>query len=325
MDFTTMGTIGSYIRQKNLTFAANYKIKTGQRITDSNGNLVSAKSSMFDQLVKAQKKSDEEVTAAKISNIRQKLRNGKKLSETEMNYLREKDPGLYKKAKHADDAREELKAELKTAKSKSEARQIVTRAMIKASAEASAELAAAKSAMSADGGVNPGGGEVEGAANTGESNLTGTEPQSLTEVNSEIAGAEENSGENSGEVAKIEIKAGQATAENLNELTKEISAATSENQAEEKNSPAGSNSNKTKCDDILEKFIMTIRALEDEWAQFAGSDEFKDLPEETLQAEKSKSKPKAGNSTARLPEYVLEIPSRQLSVAIAAYRSNFKF
>ena len=41
-----------------------------------------------------------------------------------------------------------------------------------------------------------------------------------------------------------------------------------------------SSSEKDTPDDILEKFIMIIRALEDEWAQFSKSKQYKDLPDD---------------------------------------------
>ena len=189
MDFTTIGTIGSYIKQKNLNFAANYKLKTGQRVTDANGNLQFAKSNMFDRILEAQKKSDSETDAAKIASIKQKLMSGKKLSTSEMAYLKEKDSKLYKKAKHAEEAREELQAELKKAKTKQEARQAVTQAMIKASAEASAELAAYKNAASAGGGVSTAGYQAgtEIAGPAAENFQASEETPSMIEVNENIS------------------------------------------------------------------------------------------------------------------------------------------
>ena len=151
MDFATMGKVGSYIKQKNLSFAANYKIRTGQRVMDNSGNLNFAETSMYDQINKATKKTEDEVKAARLRSIKQKLMNGKKLSDEEMGFLLKNDRDLYKKAKHADDAREELKSELKGAKSKQEAREILTRAMVKASAEATAELLYAKNRTEGEG------------------------------------------------------------------------------------------------------------------------------------------------------------------------------
>lgn len=313
MDFTTIGKVGSYIKQKNLYFAANYKIRTGQRVVDSNGNLQFAKTNMFDEMVKAQKKSDSDVNAARISSIKQKLMNGRKLSTEEMSYLREKDPKLYKKAKHAEDAREELKGELKKAKTKQEARQAVTQAMIKASAEASAELAAYKAGLAGGGGgVSTAGYEageevgcpMAGAENFSE-NFTAEDSPSLIQANEQIVADGEEMTEAAAELTKMEIQANQETAEDLQQANAEEAQAQQSEQSEE-NNPAeksDNDNNKTTADDILEKFIMTIRALEDEWANFTKSKEYDELPDDYFDDKNSKK------------------PSQKVLDAISIYRN----
>lgn len=303
MDFTTIGTIGSYIKQKNLNFAANYKLKTGQRVTDANGNLQFAKSNMFDQILAAQKKSDSEVDAAKIASIKQKLMSGKKLSTAEMSYLKEKDSKLYKKAKHAEEAREELQAELKKAKTKQEARQAVTQAMIKASAEASAELAAFKNAAGAGGGeVNAAGYQAgtEVGGNVAGAEISAEEP-SLIQVNENISADGEQMTEAAAEATKLEIQANQDAAEDIQQANAEESQAQqSEKSSGDKNSP----------EDIVEKFLMTIRALEDEWAQFSSSKKFSKLPESYSDDKKTKTIEKTNQRTLKM---------------IAAYRNAMNF
>lgn len=334
MDFTMIGTVGSYIKQKNLHFAANYKIRTGQRVVDANGNLQFAKSNMFDQMTKAQKKSDSEVSAARIASIKQKLMNGRKLTSEEMSYLREKDPKLYKKAKHAEDAREELKGELRKAKTKQEARQAVTQAMIKASAEASAELAAFKAGMTAGGGgaASAGfqaGAEVSGniAGVTGSAeNLSGAGSPSLLTVNEEISADGEQMTEATTEVTKLEIQTNQEAAENLQQANAENADAqqaekTSAENSSEKNSAVDSSeksSQKTTADDILEKFIMTIRALEDEWAQFTKSKEFDELPEDYRE---EKILDEIGDKKHKNNYKSVDAPSQKILNAISIYRN----
>lgn len=329
MDFTMIGTVGSYIKQKNLHFAANYKIRTGQRVVDANGHLQFAKSNMFDEMTKAQKKSDSEVSAARISSIKQKLMNGRKLTSEEMSYLREKDPKLYKKAKHAEDAREELKVELKKAKTKQEARQAVTQAMIKASAEASAELAAFKAGMTAGGGgVAPAGcqagaevgGNVAGVENSAE-NLSGAESPSLLTVNEEISADGEQMTEAAAEVTRMEIKANQDAAENLQQANAENADAQKAENSSEKNSPVDSSENssrKTAADDILEKFIMTVRALEDEWAHFTKSKDFEELPEDYRE---EKILDEIGDKKHKNNYRTLDAPSQKVLDAISVYRN----
>ena len=266
MDFGVIGTLSSYVKTKNLTFAAKHKIRTGQTLTNANGNFVSMTTSTFDKLTEAAKASSDKAKQAKLRRIKQKLMNGRKISEEEMGFLRVNDPKTYKKAKHAEEAREDLKAELKKAKSKSEAREAMTRAMIKASTEAMAELGAlgqcngsAGDGSAGDGSMSMGGdmmnvsgGEVSAE---GDKNISATENQSFSEINQSIQNADDKS-------------------------------SADKNPLEQKNSDDDSNT----YEDIMEKYIMTIRALEDEWARFASSDEYKNLPENTLDEPDAKKK-----------------------------------
>ena len=335
MDFTTIGTVGSYLKQKNLNFAANYKIKTGQRVADANGNLHFAKSTMFDQMVAAQKKSDSEVDAAKISSIKQKLMNGKKLSTEELGYLREKDPKLYKKAKHAEEAREELQSELKKAKTKQEARQAVTQAMVKASAEASAELAAYKSALNAGGGEvstagYQAGTEVGGnvaAVEGSTENLSAEESPSLIQVNEKISADGEEMTGAAVEVTKAEIQANQDAAENIEQANKEFSDAQKTEEPSKENPSANKLSSKFALNnsatdinspqDIMEKFIMTIRALEDEWAQFTKSKDYEEMPEDYFSED---DREKVSKKSSKKPYKDITAPSQKLSDIISVYR-----
>ena len=278
MDFAGIGKIGNFVRQKNLAFAANYRIKTGQRIVSANGTLNFSASNMFSQVASAKKKTLSTVDKARLATIKRKLMSGKKLSEAEMNYLREKDPKMYKKAKYADDAREELKAELKSAKTKQEARQAVMRAMSKVAAEASAELSSLQN-----------GGAGGGAA--GGTDFTGADFSADAEIsvsaNEDIAADFQ---ETAGEIS-------EATAENFNETATE-------------NPVAQNDENSSGPLDIIDKFIMAIRALQDEWTQFSKSDEYKELPEDFLEG-KVKLK--------------IFVPNFKATDAVLAYRDAMNF
>lgn len=301
MDFAVIGTLSSYVKRKNLTFAAKHKIRTGQTLTNSNGNLISTNLiSTFDKLREAAKTSTNQAKQQKLARIRQKLKAGQKLSEEEFGFLRVNDPKTYKKAKSADDAREELKAELKKAKSKGEAREAMTRAMIKASTEAMSELSAlgqgggnvaagGNSAMQAGGGeittsgdtgaANVSGGEVSAEGNT---NISGMENQTLSEVNQSIQAAGE-----------------KASSDSANKISP-----AQKNSDDDANTP----------EDIMEKYIWTIRALEDEWAKFTNSKEYKDLPDNLTDKEKFVSKKKFYKT--------VDEPNRRLLDAVTAYRKN---
>ena len=288
MDFTTIGKVGSYIKQKNLAFAANYKIKTGQRITDGNGQLSFTYSTMFDQVKKSSKKTSDQIKAARLASIKNKLMAGRKLSNEEMGYLRVNDRGLYKKAKHADDAREELKAELKGAKSKQEARQILTRAMVKASSEASAELSACK------GGASIGAGSFNLGASV---NVTAGNVSTSTE---NISAGNVISGEN---ISIGNINSG----ENIS-VTGENSTSTENVFGNENDSINKNSDGKNSADSILEKFIMTIRAIEDEWQNYTKSDEYKNLPKNF--------------GDGKTVYKIAEVSSRKVLDAIFTYRNG---
>lgn len=266
MDFAVMGTISSYVKRKNLTFAAKHKIRTGQTLVNSNGNFISLNTSTFDKMREAAKASATQAKTQKLSRIKRKLRDGQKLSDEELGFLRVNDPKTYKKAKAADDAREELKAELKKAKSKSEAREAMTRAMLKASSGAMAELGAfgqSGGTSQAGGSVNAASASVSVGGDAGAMNLGG-EVSASADVN--VAGAD----------SPTPTDVNQAVQSN------ELGATDSANR-DEKNfaQPAQKNSDADKFsrEDVLEKYLWTIRALEDEWARFTNSDEYKDLPD----------------------------------------------
>ncbi|MBQ9498457.1 MAG: hypothetical protein IJR52_12905, partial [Selenomonadaceae bacterium] len=92
MDFATIGTLSSYVKQKNLLFAAKHKIRTGQTLTNANGNFISMNTSTFDKLRAAAKSSLDQAKAQKLALIKRKLKAGQKLSDEELGFLRVNDP-----------------------------------------------------------------------------------------------------------------------------------------------------------------------------------------------------------------------------------------
>ena len=268
MDFAVIGTLSSYVKQKNLTFAAKHKIRTGQTLTNANGNFISMNTSTFDKLREAAKESTDQAKQQKLARIKQKLKAGQKLTDEEMGFLRVNDTKTYKKAKAADDAREELKEDLKKAKTKGEAREAMTRAMVKASTEAMSELSA----------LGQGGGGVQLGIRNEELGInSGAEAQSPVEVNQSVQTSNETSNENSADRNSLSQK----------------------NSDEELNTP----------EDIMEKYIWTIRALENEWAKFTNSKDYKDLPEHSTDKIKVK-------------KFQIDKPNRRLLNAAIAYRKT---
>ena len=250
MDFAGIGKIGAFAKQKNLLFAANYRIKTGQSIVDGNGRLTLTKSTMFNSIQTSKKNSVSAADKTRLASIKAKLKSGKKLSEAEMNYLKEKDPKTYKKAKYADEAREELKNELRSAETKQEAREAVMRAVAKIAADCSADFDALKGGAGG-GGISFGGGDMNIGA---DMNLSG--------------GAENISAET---LSTENISSGEfSNAENITNA--ENSVAPNNFQVDDEESDSAF--------DILDKYIYAIRAVQDEWLNFTKSDEYKDLPED---------------------------------------------
>ena len=248
MDFTGIGKIGAFAKQKNLIYAANYRIKTGQRLTDSNGNLSFSKVTFFSQSKTSQTNTTSATDKARLASIKSKLKSGKKLSASEMSYLREKDEKLYKKAKYADEAREELKSELRAAKTKQEAHQAVMRATAKIAADCSADFEAIQGGGSMDFGGNS-------AISFDSANLNIDGGENLS--SGEISNSENFS---SGEI----FNTNSDTAANENPFTKFLN----------------SNEETDTAFDILDKYIYAIRAIQDEWLEFMKTDEYKNLPED---------------------------------------------
>lgn len=311
MDFTSIGKLGSYVKQQTLAYAANYRIKTGQRIVDDSGRLNFSQASMFDQVSAAQKKSQSEVNAARLAAIKQKLRSGKELTEAEMNFLRENEPATYKKAKYAQEVREELRSELKAAETKSEARQAVMRAMVRVAADASAEFEALKN------GGGGGGGGVAGVGadmNAGgdlpaDVNVEGAvDSQSLAETNTDITAESAD--------AAVEGAENNSAGENVdgseNDADKNSVA-----QDGDKTSAADKDEDSDSAFEILDKFIIAMRAIQDEWYNFSHSDEYKDLPEDFMDAT---ARELHGGRKGRV-----EVPNFQALDAVLAYRTAMDY
>lgn len=301
MDFAVIGRISNYVKTKNLTFAAKHKIRTGQTLTNANGNLVSTGSSVattFDKLRDAAKAGNDKAKQAKLRRIKQKLMTGKKLSDEELGFLRVNAPKLYKKAKAADEAREELKDELKRAKSKSEAREAMTRAMVKASTEAITEL----SAIGQGGGSALAGGGGAGAMNISGGAMTADSSGMTADGNANLLGAE----------AQTPVEGNQAAPS-----PNQSNATPFDNQSAQQNSAAQQNSDDDKDtpEDIMEKYLMIIRALEDEWAQFTNSKKYKDLPEQTIDAK----------TVTKKSRRQIDAPNRKALEAATVYRKAMMF
>ena len=266
MNFALIGNVRQYAQMKNLKFAANYRMKTGQSLVRSNGTLnfnfgAQERTSFVNQMLNAKQSSDA-ADKKRLAAIKRKLMSGKKLSNEEMGFLLKTDSKLYKKAQKVEEAREELKSALSRAKTKEEARKAVLHAKMKASAECMAELDAAKSG---DGGgaSMPSGGGYEASGDVG-GNVAG--------VGGFSVGSTEGAAEN--------ISGAENNFSDQNNFSEPQSTDGSTNNPNSTNGVNGtSTEEKDTPDDILEKYIMIIRALEDEWRTFSKSKQYRDLPD----------------------------------------------
>lgn len=129
--FETIGRIGDYTRMKNLRRDMNYRLRTGQSLAQALGMPQDMKKTQSAALLPQVQESDE----LRSMRIRQKLRQGQKLSGADKQYLRDHDPDLYKKVSRIEERREELARALKRAKTKEEALRAVTLANIAVLAE----------------------------------------------------------------------------------------------------------------------------------------------------------------------------------------------
>ena len=292
--FEGIGTLQSYLQMKNLKFAANYRLTTGQ---DFNAQKKKSQTLVEAMLQSSQSDKTLDTDALRTASIKQELLNGKELSDEEMRFLKEKAPELYTKAKKAQEAREELRAELRRCRTKSEAQQAVMHAMAKASAEASAELAGAK-AMTAGGGAGAASmsssvgadiGAAAGASVTGNA-AVGTAGMAAA------AGAAVQA-----PAAAVTTAAGVSTAG---------VSADAANAAMANTVSGGSGQSRFTMDPILEKFIMVTRAIADTWQRYEESKEYAEMPLNDTSSDT------AGDLVA------LQAKQRQRAAAYAASRSH---
>ena len=323
--FEAIGTLHSYAQQQNLLKSVNHKKKTGvslDQLKEQAKEIARQNDSLVDKMLQAQKSADDEAAKQRIASIKNRLLAGKKLSQTEIDYLRDKDPKLYKKAKSADEARTELKAALKRAKTKQEARMALTQAMVKASSEALTEISAAKANMNAAGASGNQSGDIP--SDVSNENQTSEQNSSLIDQNLESNQTSESNSEQSSTVIlaqtsdqnqtssdEIKMEIAGENLEESNEIQNEQNSEV-ENLNETPESEETSEIQKSREDeidtpeDIMEKYIMIFRALENEFVEFMKTDHAKKLPEDK-------------------PKNVVKIPSTKLHDMMNLYRMQMNF
>ena len=165
--FEGIGRVSDYAQLNNLRREAKYRVKTGQSLVQAMGAPLQISRQRFSEAQESNTKRD----AEREGLIRQKLRNGQKLSPMDKQYLKEKDPDLYDKVARIEERREALERALKRAKSKEEARLAVAQANISVLAEM--QRGGASSVSGADGGGSAGAAEMPAAAANGSAAAAG--------------------------------------------------------------------------------------------------------------------------------------------------------
>ena len=156
--FEGIGRVSDYAQLNNLRREAKYRVKTGQSLVQAMGAPLQISRQRFSEAQESNTKRD----AERESLIRQKLRNGQKLSPMDKQYLKEKDPDLYDKVARIEERCEALERALKRAKSKEEARLAVAQANISVLAEM--QRGGGASSVSGAGGGSAGHAEMPAAA-----------------------------------------------------------------------------------------------------------------------------------------------------------------
>ena len=165
--FEGIGRVSDYAQLNNLRREAKHRVKTGQSLLQAMGAPLQISRQRFSEAQESNTKRD----AEREGLIRQKLRNGQKLSPMDKQYLKEKDPDLYDKVARIEERREALERALKRAKSKEEARLAVAQANISVLAEM--QRGGGASSVSGAGGGSAGHAEMPAAAANGSAAAAG--------------------------------------------------------------------------------------------------------------------------------------------------------
>ncbi|WP_051650438.1 hypothetical protein [Selenomonas sp. AB3002] len=287
--FEGIGRIGAYTAQQQLRLEAKYKIKKGQSLKEMKESIDRTTREALTPKTRKASMSD----STKISIIRQKLRQGHKLSASELKFLKDTDERLYEKAKKAEEAREELQHALKHAKSKEEARRALVQAQMKVASEAQLDAKGAGGNVSfGSGGAGDFGAALSGAGNEaasfegdninaqtgGEENASVTVQDATANANNSSTAPNDNNANNLNQ-ANPNLEARSDTAEKYSEESAPKSSF--------KESPIDTDH---KSDGELpgEKYLFMLAAIQDEWKKFVNSNEYDELQEWDINMDEEK-------------------------------------
>ena len=295
--FEGIGRVADYAQLRNLRREMKYRIKTGQSLAEAMGKTAQPNKLTSSALQKTQK-----ADANREMQIRQKLRQGQKLSATDKQYLKDNNPDLYEKVARIEEQREVLARALRNAKTKDEALRAVAQANI-----------AMLSEMQKGGGETPsfhgmGGGSAEGGDSSAMT-AGGGMGDALDAPITADEGAAPTSGEMQGALGRDALGAQTSAASGIDARTGEVSGDSRAGEAEHKKEafqpgpatrdPYGNRRvlSPKEMDDMLRQAqesgklspldnekVYLLRALQREWMEYANSEEYKNLPNTALDA-----------------------------------------
>ena len=259
-----IGKLNTYLQQQNLQTQLNSKGTAAQDSSKTD----TQPDSIVDILLATS--SSKDGTAQRIAAIRKKLMNGRELTDEELHYLEKNSPELYEKAQKVKEVRERLREDLKHAKTKAEAQRAVTRAQVSVAAAAKAELSGV-GGLAASGAINTAGGSAAPAVGDVAAATPAAAALPLT------GGAVSTAAAPAVDTASLQATAPQSAAS----LTTTDAAAGSDAATASATGAAASTTlpaTGTSDAPAYDKFVMQLRALQDEWQKFSRSREYKQLP-----------------------------------------------
>ena len=303
-----IGRIHDYLRRSNLQKMANRKIATGESVDlNRTQGTSSFGAPTTGSAARAKKKTSAD--QRRLAAIRQKMKNGDKLSGEDMKYLKENDTALYRKARTIESAREELARDLRKARTKGEARLAMVRAAMKVSSEAAMADAGLDGAAGAGAGNTAASGGAEGAAvpsagvnakapigaeaaPTGTGGAAATPADSFTGNGGAAEGMCAAAAKGTAEAAEKEVQAAIAAAM---KAATEVADAMAQTEAENKD--AKSTLNRLMDGEAVDEAdaampptgLLIIRALQKTWMAYINSEAYRDLPND----EKDEAREKA--------------------------------
>ena len=328
--FEGIGRVSDYAQLNNLRREAKHRVKTGQSLVQAMGAPLQISRQRFSEAQESNTKRD----AEREGLIRQKLRNGQKLSPMDKQYLKEKDPDLYDKVARIEERREALERALKRAKSKEEARLAVAQANISVLSEM--QRGGGASSVSGAGGGSAGHAEMPAAAANGSAAAAG---DALDAPQATGADAAPTTGDMQGAIGREAVaaqsdaalsvpNAGQGGADDGHaDGVQDHSCDVEKDACGNRRTPppaemaemlrtAQQAGNRLPIDD---ERVYLLRALQRAWMEYADAKEYRDLPDTIRDAAAEEARGihrKQHAHTARIPSH----PAPSAAEVLASHR-----